>query len=812
MTMLNLVAVCVWALLIDESRAAEGTAFLIQPAEVRLAGNFSRAQLLVTATGTDGKTNDRSPDLTSRAVYTSTNPQVVSVDASGRLLAVGNGQAEITVTVDGQVDKVTVTVAGVTEKPVVDFVGHIGPILSKAGCNMGSCHASQHGKGGFKLSVFGFDAAADRVAIIRDHAGRRVNFLDPSESLFLKKPTMRVPHGGSQRLTTRSIDYRILTAWIAAGAPGPRRGALKVTGLTVVPTQRVGGQKMTQQLRVEATYSDGSIADVTAWAKFDSMDDGVLSVTRQGMVSASGKGQATVMVRFEGVAEISTFVVPYADSIPLAGWKSNNLIDELAADKFRELGIEPSPLCDDATFVRRAFFDAIGTLPPINVVLAFLDSDNPDKRAKLVDRLLGLTGDRKLDVYNDQYAAFWTLKWSDLIRNNSNSVGEQGMWSLHNWIRESFRTNKPFDRFVRELVTAKGSIYSNGPANYFRINGNSSDLAESTAQLFLGVRLQCAKCHHHPFEKYSQADYQGFGAFFSRVRTKNSEEFGLFGRESVVVVDPRPVKATPLGGETLEHPLDIRIPLGAWLTSPENSLFARSVVNRYLGYMLGQGVVEPIDDMRDTNPPTNAALLDALANDFVSNGHDLKQLIRTIMTSRLYQLDSQPTAANAADRKFFSHFKVKRLAAEPLLDAVDAACGTQTKFKSLPPGTRAIELPDAEYPNYFLKTFGKPKRASVCECERTPDANLAQALHTLNGDILAAKIADKNGRVAKLLAAKKSHAEIVEELYLASVSRLPSQAEVAATKELLAESPSPKEFYADLLWALLNSKQFLFVR
>ena len=800
------------AVLESRADAADGPGFVIHPAQVKLNGNFARAQLLVTETGTDGKSDIRSNDLTEQATYASSNPQVVTVDEAGRLLAIGNGEADVTVTVADKPASIHVTVAEVIPTPAIDFMEHVRPLISKAGCNMSACHASQYGKGGLKLSVFGFSPKQDRDAIVRDRVGRRINFLEPTESLFLKKPVMETPHGGSRRLKAGSVDYQLLTAWIANGAPGPQKSAAKVTGLSVSPKQRVGQMDMSQQLRVEASYSDGSTRDVTCWAKFESMDDATLTISEFGLVNAIGKGQATIMVLFEDHAEISTFVVPYSTTVEVAGWKDNNFVDELAARKFRELGVEPSPLCDDATFLRRAYFDAVGTLPPTDVVRAFIKSDDAKKREKLVDQLLGLTGDPKLDIHNDAYAAFWALKWSDLIRNNSNDLGEQGMWSLHNWIRESFRTNKPFDEFVRELVTAKGSIYSNGPANYFRINKNSSDLAESTAQLFLGVRLACAKCHHHPFEKYSQADYQQFGAFFSRVRTKNSEEFGLFGRESVVVVDPRPVKATPLGGEPTEHPLDIRIPLGQWLTAAENDYFARSVANRYTGYLLGTGLVEPIDDLRETNPANNVALLDALAKEFTSNGFDLKQLMRTLMTSRLYQLQSQPTEANIKDQKLYSHFRVKRLKAEPLLDAVDAACGTSTKFKSLPPGTRAIELPDAEYPNYFLKTFAKPKRASVCECERTPDENLAQALHTLNGDILAAKIADKNGRVAKLLAAKKPHEEIVEELYLASLSRLPSSAEFATTKELLAESPSPKEFYEDLLWALLNSKQFLFVR
>jgi hypothetical protein len=393
---------------------------------------------------------------------------------------------------------------------------------------------------------------------------------------------------------------------------------------------------------------------------------------------------------------------------------------------------------------------------------------------------------------------------------------------MHNWIRESLRTNKPFDKFVRELITARGSIYTTGPANYYRIHKDAPMLGEATAQLFLGVRIECAKCHHHPFEKYSQDDYYGLAAFFARTGTKNSEEFGLFGREQAVIVrdtgdvrHPRTNQVAlpkPLDGPAADHPLDRRIPLADWLTSKENSFFAKNVVNRYAGYLLGRGLVDPVDDLRSTNPPSNPPLMDALAKHFVDSGCDLKQLIRAIMTSRLYQLDSQPTAANASDTKFYSHYQVKRLPAEALIDAIDQVTQMRTKYRNLPLGTRAIELPDAEYPDYFLNTFAKPRRVSVCECERAPDPSLAQALHTLNGDVLALKLRDAQSRTSRLVAANRPADEIVEELYLAALSRMPTEAELAASRELLAESPSPGEYYQDLLWALLNSKQFLFIR
>lgn len=801
--------------------AADSVHLLVTPNDVKLDGNFAQCQILVTKLDASGKVSERSEDLTSDAKYTSSDPAIVSVDENGLLLARGNGQAKITIAADKLTRELPVTVSNVVEHPRISFMEQIRPILNKSSCATAACHAAQHGKGGFKLSVFGSEPSADHTAMVRDSVLRRADFVQPENSLVVLKPTTQVPHGGGRRFEKGSVDYQVMIAWLESDAAAPGKADAEVTKLTVTPTRRLDQVGAKQQLRVEAEYSNGKRRDVTASAIYDSMDDGVVTVTRDGLVTTVGKGQAPIMVRLEGQAEISLFVVPYSDKVELAGWKNNNFVDEQAVTKFRELGIEPSPLCDDATFVRRAFLDTIGTLPTADETQAFLQSADAQKREKLIDRLLGLTGDPSQDIYNDWYAAYWSLKWSDLLRNNSTALGDQGMWALHNWIKDSFQQNKRFDQFVKELITAKGSIYRNGPANYFRINLNPPELAEATSQLFMGVRLECAKCHHHPFEKYSQDDYYNMAAFFARIGSKGSDEFGLFGRETAIVVkdsgeisNPRTRKQMepkPLDGPAADHPLDRRIALAQWLTGKDNMMFAKSVVNRYVHYLLGRGLVEPVDDMRSTNPPTNPPLMDALAKHFVENDFSLKQLMRAIMTSRLYQLDSQPTAANIGDSRFYSHFPVKRLTAEPLADAIDRVTATQTKYKNLPLGTRAIELPDAIYPDYFLNTFAKPRRASVCECERTPDANLAQALHTLNGDTLANKIGDKNGRIAKLLAAKKPHEEIVKELYLTALSRFPTDQEIVATQQLLSESPTPEECYQDLQWALINSKQFLFI-
>ncbi len=792
----------------------------VNPAEVRLSGQLDRVQLQLTLVDTE--VIERQADLTWDATYRSDDPSIVVVNDRGMTIAQSSGRTEIVVDVAGQTLRVPVVVED-AETCRVEFFRDIRPLIAKAGCAAGACHAAQHGKGGFKQSAFGFDPQGDYDEIVKAGRGRRVNFASPDLSLLLRKPSMAQSHEGGLRLPADSVEYQLMRNWIGSGAPSvSEEKAVKVQSLSVMPRLRVGDLGLRQQLRVTADYADATQRDITASAIYDSIDPSVATVDENGHVHAVGYGQTAVMVRFDGQVVVSTVVIPYSDQSELEGWKSNNFVDELAAKKFRDLGLQPSPLCDDATFIRRAFLDCIGTLPDPDTVLQFVDSSNPDKRSELVDRLLGLAGDNSADIYGDQYAAHWTLRWSDLIRNSSKSLGEQGMWALHNWIKDAFRRNQPYDDFVSELITAQGSIYSSGPANYFRVNANSSDLAEATSQLFLGVRLECAKCHQHPFEKYGQADYYSMAAFFSRVGFKNSEEFGLFGRDTVVVVRDtgdvthpqtrKKLEPTPLEGEPTDHPLDRRLPLADWLTDRDNPFFARSVVNRYMRYLLGSGLVEPVDDMRSTNPASNVELLDALADDFVEHNFDLKHLIRTIMTSRLYGLSSQPTAENRSDNRFYSHYLVKRLSAEPLLDAIDHATGVKTKFPNLPLGTRAIDLPDAEYNDYFLNTFAKPRRTSVCECERSPDANLAQALHTLNGDTLAKKIADKNGFVTQQLATKPDHEDLVRRLYLNALCRLPTEAELDYSRQLLSESATPEEAYEDLLWALINSKQFLFVR
>ncbi len=672
------------------------------------------------------------------------------------------------------------------------------------------------------MSLLGFAPEQDHKPLTRDENQRRISLVRPEDSLILTKPTLAVAHGGGKRFDVGSYEYEVLLKWLRAGAPGPQKNEPAVVDLEVTPAERVFQPGESQQLRVVAKYSDGSSRDVTAGAMYDSMNDAVMKVTPEGNITATGKGQAPVMVRYLGQAKISMALVPFAEPSELTDFEPVNFIDRLVVERWQRLGLKPSELCSDEEFIRRAFLDAIGTLPTPERISAFLHSDDPKKRESLVDELLGLTGDPSRNVYVNEWSAYWALKWGDLLRNNRNKIGDGGMWALYNWTRASLRENKPVDQFVRELITAQGSVFESGPANYYTTATSPEDLAEATVQNFLGVRLQCAKCHHHPFEVYSQADYYGVAAFFTRVGTKSSLDFGALGQDTIVLVKrsgsirhPRlgqTMQPTPLGGEPIDPDAhrDLRRPLAAWLTSPDNKLFARNIVNRFWGYLMGSGLVESIDDMRATNPPSNPEVLDALADDFIEHKFDLRHLMRQIMTSRVYQLSSRPRPENAALARFYTHYNVKRLPAEVLLDGVDSVCGTQEKFTGIPAGTRAIELPDPNFASYFLDTLGRPQRVVTCECERTTEPNLAQVLHIPNGEVLNGKIADKNGRVAKLVAAHESDEPIVVELFLRTLGRHPSDEDMTCAKDIIAQAPARQEGVEDLLWALLNSREFLF--
>lgn len=804
---------------VSTAYAADTAGFRVEPVQAELSGPLARLQIVVSGTP-DGAADGRQVDLTRTARYTSQSPMLLSVSDTGRVVPLAPGEGRIRVDHGGKSVEVAVTVRDWSPARV-SFAEDVVPVLSKAGCNQGACHASQYGKGGLKLSLFGYAPEEDHPQLVRDRSQRRISPVRPEDSLILRKATQEIAHEGGLRFRADSDEYAVLKAWVEAGAPVPVKGEPEVVDLQVTPIERVYEVKETQQLRVVVRYADGRLRDVTNFAKYDSLGDGVAVVDPRGFIKAVGHGQAAIMVRYQGQAKVSHVISPFAANVDLADFVPHNFIDEKVKARWQKLGLRPSGICNDDEFLRRAFLDAIGTLPPPEIAATFSASTDSQKREKLVDELLGLTGDPARDRYVNEWSAYWALKWGDLLRNNRNDVGLGGMWSLYNWTRQALRENMPVDRFVRELITAEGSVYQNGTANFFKIANKPDDLAETTAQVFLGVRLQCARCHHHPFEVYSQADYYGLAAFFTRVGTKATNDFGPLGGDTVVKINSTGSIRHPRTGQVmeptplLERPIDaskardLRRPLADWLTSPKNTLFSRNIVNRIWGYYMGSGLVDPIDDLRSTNPPSNPELLDALAADFVAQGFNLRRLMRSIMTSRVYQLSSTARPENVADTRFYTHYNLKRLPAEVLLDAVDFATGTREKFPGVPLGTRAIELPDPNFASYFLDTLGRPQRVIACECERTGDPNLAQVLQIANGELIHRKLADKEGRISRLVRDTSADDPAIAELYLVTVTRRPTAEETADCRSIIAAAPNRREGLEDVLWALCNSREFL---
>ncbi len=721
---------------------------------------------------------------------------------------------------------------GFDESPV-SFVNDVQPILTKLGCNQGACHGAQYGQGGFKLSLRAFDDGADYGELVRGAYGRRMKGAVPEESLLLTKPLMDVPHGGGRRLKRGSWAFETLVKWMKQGAPGPQANDRKLKQVVVAPSEAILQSGQTAQVSAKAIYEDGFEEPIERKVSFDSMNASVAEVTPEGLVTATGKGETVVMVRYLGTVSVCRIVVPFGQSVGLENFAKNNFVDELWVEKWRKTGLSPTKNCTDEEFFRRIHLSTIATLPTPDEIKAFLSDTDPDKRNKAIDRVL----------QRPEYMDFCAYKWGDLLRNNRNSLQKKGMWSLHNWLRASFRDNKPMDQFATELITAVGSPYQNGPVNFF-VNGYQEEWTEATAATFLGVRVQCAKCHHHPYENISQADYHSLRAFFARVGKKSSWEFGIQGGEFVIYVNdtgevghPRTgaiLPPKPLGAAPADDPVDRRRALAAWLVDKSNLAFARNLTNRYWGYYFGRGLVSPIDDMRVTNPAANSELLDALARDLIAHNYDVKHLLRTIMRSHVYQLSSAsvsgmalaagnsapptPTPAASAvpltnpdgDNRYVTHFSPTRLKAEQLLDAVDFACGTQEKFPEVPLGFRAIALPDSNFPNEFLDAFGRPRRVITCECERSDTPSMTQALLMISGGLLNRKVADGNGRIAKLVKAGTPADQVVDELFLCSLSRIPTPEEKQAALAEIATASSPQEGYEDFLWTLLNTREFQF--
>jgi hypothetical protein len=790
------------------------TALHVEPAAVTLTGPRALQQMVVTGRYADGTVRDLTPfcDLATEA------PGVAAVDATGLLQPRKTGSTVLVVKAGPQTARVPVTVADFDKPSPVSFRHEMIAALNVGGCNAGACHGTPSGKNGFRLTLRGYDPAADYLQLTRDVFGRRTDRLDPSASLMLQKALARVPHEGGQRFPPSSVPARVFRAWLAEGLRDDPPTLPALTGITVLPGPRVlKDPAHWQQLAVLARFADGSVRDVTRLTVFSSSDSAVADVGTTGLVEFHQTGEVAVLCRY--LEELRSIRLTFLEARKEFTWTNppeNNYVDRHVFAKLKLMSIPPSGLCTDQEFIRRAFLDVCGILPTPAEVRAFTASTDRDKRAKLIDRLLE----------RPEYADFWTLKWSDVLRSDRKTIQVKGIHVFQEWLHERIAHNTPFDEVVRDLLTASGRTFSNAPANYYRIAKDPQNLAETTVQLFFGVRMQCAKCHNHPFERWTQDDYYSTAAFFARVREKKDPaEPGpnpttpggtiVYSDRSGEVVQPRTGKVMApkfLGGPVADVPpgQDRRVALADWLTQADNPFFAKSVVNRIWYHLSGKGIVDPVDDFRDSNPSANDELLEALAEDFVAHHFDVKHLIRVILNSRTYQLSAEATDLNKDDTKYFSHATTKLLTAEQLLDALCTVTEVPEKFAGLPPGTRAAQLPDGEINHPFLKTFGQPARELACECERESDSNLAQALQLINGPTVNEKLRAPGNRLGRLLGQKLAGPALLDDLYLAALSRPPGPGEVKAALDHVNRAADKRKAWEDVLWALINSKEFLF--
>ena len=787
----------------DQSEPA-ASADRVVPATVTLDGPDSRRQLLVDGQHQSGL----SADLTRTATYVSRNSEIAGVSPDGVVRGLADGQTVINVTAAGRTFEVPVTVSGSDAPRSLHIENDVIPVFSRFGCNTSGCHGKAEGQNGFKLSIFGFDPDADHASLVSEGRGRRTFLTVPEQSLLLMKASGGVPHGGGIRIRRGSGEYRLLRDWIAAGAPKGDPDAPKVVSLRVTPNERRMRMEATQQLQVTAVYSDGREIDVTHHAKFQTNAELLARVDEFGQVTTgSSPGEAAIMASYMGAVDIFRAVVPLpSDGQTYPATPQLNFIDKLVDARLEKLGIHASGLCSDADFLRRASLDIAGTLPTETEARAFLNDTSPGKRQRLVNDLLK----------RPEFADYQALKWADVLRVDRLALGHKPAYTYYKWIRDSFAENKPIDQFAREVVTASGSLAEQPAGNLYKVVTKPGDRASTVSQVFLGIRIECAQCHHHPFDQWSQTDYQGMSAFFTQVNFKS-------GPDSQMLVPSNAAKTKhPRSGEIVEAhallepepeetpPGDRRELFAAWLTAGQNKWFARNIANRVWAHFTGRGIVEPVDDFRLTNPPSNPELLDALAQHFVDSGFDLHELIRAVTASRTYQLTVEPNASNKTDERNYSRALFRRLDAEVRLDMICQVTGIPEKFRGMPAGFRAIQLWDSQVPHYFLRLFGRPVRSTACECERASDESVAQVLHVLNSPELQSKLSDDTGNLARLLAETDNNAQLIEKLYLMSYSRFPTPDEKVSVSRYLEQAPDRQRAVEDVAWSLMNTVEFLF--
>lgn len=766
--------------------------------------------------------------------WSSHDEAVATVNSDGVVTPKSNGTTKITAAVEDQSVTAAVTVSGQEAAFEWSFRNHVEPVLTKAGCNMGACHGALAGKGGFRLSLRGYDPPTDHFNIVKQDLGRRVEFADPARSLVLAKPSGAIPHKGGLRLKTDSRDYRILAEWIANGAPEPTSDDPIIESLEVLPQRVTLKRGQSQQLLGYATYDDGTTVDVTGWTKWSSTNEAVCTVDEHGKVSIIGPGEGAIVGWFSSRISVARITVPYVNEVSpetYASLESKSFIDELIHAQLQRLNLPPSPPCDDATFIRRVFLDTIGLPPTPQEVQQFLADSSKDKRGQLIDELLE----------RPEFVDYWTYKWSDVLMLNGTLLRPDALKAYYDWIHSHVEQNTPWDQFVAEILTATGDTFENGAANFYSLYETPEDMTENACQAFMGLSIGCAKCHNHPLEKWTNDQYYSMANLFARVRAKGwgGERRNGDGLRTVFVVDsgelvqPRtgkPQPPTPLDGEPLpfESTEDRRVTLAKWMTSPENPYFSRSITNRIWANYFGVGLVESIDDMRVSNPASNEELLNQAAAFLVENKYDVKSLMRLILQSSSYQRSSMPVEGNENDERFYSRYFPRRLMAEVIHDGIVHAIGVPSKFEQIafpgadfqktdfyPVGTRAVQLYDSAVDSYFLKTFGRNPRNIVCECERSNEPSMVQVLHLSNGTAINEKARDPRSRVALLFAQLENGMSIdalIDDVYLWCLARYPTPAERQSFSLELQDAPreQQREVVEDLYWALLTSREFIF--
>lgn len=798
----------------------------ILPSSISFTGRRYRQRLVVEGTFADG----HQEDLTSQAVIASSNAKVALVDKDDFALPQGDGETTLFATLRGRRGSARVSVKDYAVASAWSFRNDVLPVMTKMGCNSGPCHGAAAGKNGFKLTLRGYDPEADYYTLTRQALARRTERIEPAKSLILLKPTLTLPHGGGRRFAVGTPEYQVIAGWIARGMPAPQDSDPRVTEIQALPREASLRPGAGQQLIVTATFSDGHTEDVTRWAKYDSGDEGVATVDDDGRVTMHGYGEAPVTVWYQSHVTFSRLRIPFPYQLDVAVFRKaprHNYIDDGILKHLEALHIPPSPSATDDEFIRRAYLDALGVLPTPAEVEEFGGDSSSDKRSRLIDALMK----------RPEFMDYWAYKWSDLLLVSSNRLSNEEMWSYYDWIRDSVANNKPWDKLVYQIVTATGSTVENGAADYWVIHRDPLDASENMAQAFLGVNITCAHCHNHPLAQWTQKDYYGMANLFARVRLKTFANAGfragvgpIFNDVTVysapsgeftddrfmMVLPPKPLESQALPMET---PGDTRVFFAQWLTSPKNPYFARNIVNRIWRNFMGRGLVEPVDDLRNTNPATNDEVLDALVKDFVARHFDIDYMIRTIMQSATYQASSQPLQENAADDKYGSHYVIKRLPAEALLDAYSQVMKLPEKFDGYPAGMRALQLPDTTVKSYFLDAFGRPPRRQTRESERTSIPTITQALHIINGDTLNNKLRAPGNSIDMLLGLGFSDEQIVDYFYLASFSRSPKHSERSALVDALRSAEQQKvagvhdprrAALIDMAWAMLTSEDFMF--